>query len=147
MAQLRTLNKKTQRWNGIYLYIAHVLCLLGGNFDRIKSEYDHFNGIIHSYSWLFMNIPLLKPETKNHMSNHRFLADIQPGAAPVMIITRGLNTDNIILNFTILLGSLYYHNSYTLISIKSPLCTITPILSPIFSCAICIMVQHQVRGG
>lgn len=112
-----------------------------GNFTSIKSEYDNSKGLIQFYSQLFMNILLLKPETRNHMSNQWFLAEIQPGAAPLMIITRRLNTYNIILNFTIQLGSLYYRNSCALISIKSSCAPSHRFLSLIFSGAIYIMVQ------
>lgn len=109
----------------------------------IKSGSDHSNGLMQPYSQLFMNIHLLKPQTRNHMSNQGFLADIQPGAAPVMIITRRLNTYNIILNFTIQPGSLYYHNSRALISIKSPL---APSLGCSPRCNLAAR-HHRAQGG
>lgn len=140
MAQQSTLNEPTVGKNCLPLShcFPHMFTAYSGKFSTIKSEYDNFNGLIQTNSQLFMNMLLLTPETRNHMSNQRFLADIQPGAAPLMIITRRLNTYNIMLNFNTQLGSLYYHNSYALISIKSPSAPSHLFLSPI-----CIMVQHH----
>lgn len=103
MAQLGTLTESTrhtERESPAALAFHQCSRPTQGNFASIKSVYDHCNGLTQFCRLLFMNTLLLEPETRTLMSNQGFLADIKPGAAPVMIMTWRLNIHNIILNFT-----------------------------------------------
>lgn len=148
MAQLGTLTESTrhtERESPAALDFHQCSRPTRGNFASIKSEYDHFNGLTQFCRLLFMNTLLLEPETRTIMSNQEFLADIQPGAAPVMIITWRLNIHNIILNFTHWV--LYIIIIHMLLSPwNHPVHHHTPFLSPVLSGAIYIMAKHQVRG-
>lgn len=121
MSDPRNLNKQTRiasyysAYSGksfsFFFFLKNGIKLVLSGFNR----QNHFHTIIV----LFINLVSGSFKARNHMFHHWFLAPVQPRAAAMMTTIRRMSTYKDTLNFTILLGVLYYNDVWTITSMKS----------------------------
>lgn len=78
--------------------LPHVRCVLRDISPVLNQRPIIFMDLLKFCRLWFMRNLLLQAESRTLVSNHCFLSDIQPGAAPVMMTAWRLNTYNIIQN-------------------------------------------------